>query len=284
MKKLALFAALFSFVFSTEALASETSGSGESSVESQGATEARPPHKKVKVQRRRAADSYRPVRPAPYRSRVIVHRPVVVSDPVVYHATPRNRVTKKQSSDEGGIAIGFRASGISTEGSKLNLASSENSTLGGVGFHVRGALDRHWAMEVAIDFLYSSTTLLDQTTVPLMISGIYSFVPKGPVRPYGLVGAGIHMTALEYYNGFRYDMVELAAQAGVGIDFRLSREFGIQLDLRFLGVYKNLDDEGDIYANCLLDLGAQNPFCASVSTEDKFNVGTQFMVGANWYF
>lgn len=291
MKTLAIVVSLATFFSGTLTQAAEATPATQAGEQSGSLKEgnsdssARPPHVRKKVVRRRPVHAYKPARPSGYRSRVIVHRPVVVRGPSVYVESSSRPVARRSYStrDEAGVGIGVRVSGIRVDGQKLNLDTVENATMGGVGLQVRGALDAHWSLEASVDWLYSDSGSMQQTTVPLMLSALYTFIPDGPIRPYGLFGAGLHLTALEYANGFRHDMVELAAQAGFGMDLRLADNFGLQLDLRFLGVYKNLDAEDEIYSDCVMTLGS-SPFCSAVSTEDKFNLGTQFMVGANWFF
>ncbi len=286
MKTLAIMLSLATFFAAPITWAAESTSKSETSAVGSDDANGRPKHVRKVVQRRRPVHVTNPVRPRSYRNRVIVHRPVVVRPAPVYVETgsyPSARRTNRSSGSEAGVGLGVRVSGIRVDGQKLNLDTVENATMGGVGLQVRGALDPHWALEASVDWLFADGTTMQQTTVPLMLSAVYTFIPDGPFRPYGLFGAGLHLTALEYANGFRHDMVELAAQAGVGLDLRLAQSFGLQFDLRFLGVYKNLDAEYEIYSDCLMTLGG-NPFCSGVSTEDKFNLGTQFMVGANWFF
>jgi len=290
MKTTALMLSLVMMSLSPAALGAESSSAKSNVSAAEEDSTQRPPHKNKKVKkanRRRPVQAYRPARPRGYRTRVIVNRPVYVRGPAVYHVEensyPTARRSSRSSGGEAGVGLGVRVSGVQVDGQKLNLDTVENATMGGIGLQVRGALDEHWSLEASVDWLYSDTGTVQQTTVPLMVSALYSFIPSGVFRPYGLFGAGIHLTALEYNVGYRYDMVELAAQAGFGIDLRLAENFGLQFDLRFLGIFKNLDDEQDIYTDCYYSMGA-GPFCSGVSTEDKFNLGTQFMVGANWYF
>lgn len=289
MKTTALMLSLVMMSMSSVALAAESSSSDNSVSASQDDASRRPPRKDRRVKkadRRRPVNAYRPVRPRGYRTRVIVNRPVVTTGPAVYYTEsyPAARQYNRRSSSRAGVGLGVRVSGVQVDGEKLNLDTVENATMGGIGLQVRGALDKNWSLEGSVDFLYADAGTMDQTTVPLMLSAIYTFIPEGVFRPYGLLGAGIHLTALEYDVGYRYDMVEFAAQAGFGIDLRLAESFGLQFDLRFLGIFKNLDDEQDIYSDCTYSMGYNSPFCSGVSTEDKFNLGTQFMVGANWYF
>lgn len=268
----------------------ESSGSGtKGQVSSEDQSERRkPPHKKKKVVRRRYVEAYRPARPAHYRSRVIVRRsPVVVhrTSPVYSHTTVyRDEPSDSGYSSEPEIGLGFRVSGVAVEGQKLNLDTMENATMGGVGFQVRGLLNDNVGLELSVDILGSQNDTLQQTTVPLMLSVLYYIIPDGAIRPYGLIGTGLQFSALEYENGFRYDFVEFAAQAGGGVEVRLADNFGLHADVRFLGIFTNLDPEANIYSECSATLGYNDPFCNKISADDGLNLGIQFMAGASIYF
>ncbi len=240
--------------------------------------------KKVVVVHRRPRHVVQPV--VVHKRRVVVHSgPPVVE--TVHHVPARRReVTHRQyvrrPVEDRMLGLGVRLSGVTVEGEKLNLATVENPTMGGLGLQVRGKVSRNVGLELATDVLYGQTDDMKQTTVPIMLSAMYYIVPEGKFKVYGLLGAGVHLTKLEYDKGFRHDLVEIAGQAGGGLELRLSRDFSLNADLRFLGLYMNISDTRAIETKCQGLSGAIT--CGGVKDADKFNAGAQFMVGANIYF
>jgi hypothetical protein len=179
------------------------------------------------------------------------------------------------------LGIGLRLSGVTVDGEKLNLATVENPTMGGLGLQFRGKVSSHVGLELAMDVLYGQTDDMRQTTVPVTLSALYYFIPRGTFKLYGLLGGGVHFTKLEYNFGMRHDLAEIAGQAGGGIELRLSRDFSINADMRFIGLYKNIDEMSSIQSKCISHTGMQ---CGGITDTDRFNVGAQFMAGANFYF
>jgi len=231
---------------------------------------------------------------------VVHHRHAVVvhSAPVVVHTTKVVPVHERRVVENHGyvaarrdedsmLGIGLRLSGTSVDGQQLNLATVENPSLWGAGVQVRGKVSESVGIEVGADWLSGQTDEMTQTSVPLMLSVMYYFIPDGGVRLYGLVGGGANFTTLEYNAGFRHDDVELAAQAGGGLELRLSPEFGLSADLRFMGLYKDMGSSTTLRNDCLSQVGGNTGFCNGLNNldpNDKLNVGAQFMVGANLYF
>jgi hypothetical protein len=246
-------------------------------------------HKQVLVKKRRHGHGptvvVSPV--IQHRRRVVVHSgPPVVE--VVNHVPARRRaVTHRQyqrrPAEDRMLGLGLRLSGIAVDGDKLNLASVENPTMGGLGLQIRGKLSKNVGLELAADVLYGQTDEMEQTTVPITLSAMYYLIPRGKFKLYGLVGGGVHLTKLEYARGFRHDLVEIAGQAGAGVELKLSDDFGINADLRFIGLYKNIGEEAPIESKCM-GLSGATISCNGVYNTDKFNAGAQFMVGANMYF
>jgi len=283
---------------STEDTASQTARADDQ-VESD-----KPPHKKVIIKKKKRKK----------RKRVVVHRrrarsgrhgPTYVVRPVVVHrkrvvvtsgppvvetvvAVPRRRTAvthrqvRRRPVEDKMLGVGIRLNGIAVEGEKLNLARVENPTMWGLGLQLRGKVSRRLGLEVAGDWLYGRTGDVAQTTIPISLSLMYYLVPRGKLKVYGLVGGGVHLTKLEYDRGDRHDLVEVGGQAGGGIELRLTRDFGLNADLRFLGMYKNIGEVETIENRCLKYSGPSQ--CGGVRDADKFDVGAQFMVGASLYF
>ncbi len=247
-------------------------------------------HKKVVVRGRRHGHHgprvvVRPV--VRHRRKVVVHSGPPVVETVRHVPARRRSVTHRQyvrrPVEDRLLGIGVRLSGVTVDGDKLNLASVENPTMGGLGLQIRGKLSRNVGLELATDVLYGQTDVMDQTTVPITLSAMYYLIPRGKFKLYGVLGGGVHLTKLEYHTGFRHDLVEIAGQAGAGMELRLSQDFGISADLRFIGLYKNIESESSIESKCM-GLSGATINCGGVKQTEKFNAGAQFMVGANMYF
>ncbi len=291
MKKTLINTLLFAFLFSGFASADELASQSQTKTLEIGQTDRAPRYKKSKrkkhktiVVRKRRPRHVTVVSPPRRRVVVVAGGPRVVRTVSTVPVRQQQRVYARRSTDEGRTGLGIRLSGVSVEGQKLNLSSMENPTMGGFGIQFRTQLSRHWGLEVSGDWLIGKSGDFTQTTVPIMLSGMFHFIPEGRFRLYGLFGAGVHLTKLEYQYGFRHDLVELAGQLGAGAEFRFSRHFGINADLRFLGLYKNVDSETTIFQECMSTSGGQSGFCNGINRDDKFNVGAQFMVGATFYF
>lgn len=186
------------------------------------------------------------------------------------------------------LGLGVRVSGIAFEGNKLNLSDIENPVMGGVGIQFRSKFTEHWGLELAADYLRGGDDNFVQWTVPVSLSAMFFLFPDSRINPYGLFGMGVHFTSLEYEGGlFTHDIVEVAGQLGAGVQVRLGTSFAVHVDLRFMGVYKNLSDEYSIRDDCARAVGSTRGFCAalgSMDTDDKFNLGLQFQAGATYFF
>ena len=231
---------------------------------------------------------------------VVYKKKVVHSSPVVVHHVTtvkkkRRRVSEgrhyrrhvSRPHEESMLGVGLRLSGVTVDGQKLNLATVENPTMWGAGLQLRGKVSPNVGLELAADVISGRAAEMNQTTVPLMLSMMYYVVPNGKMRLFGMLGGGVHLTKLEYDQGFRHDLVEIAGQAGGGLELRLSRDFAITSDLRFLGVYSNVGSTTTVQNDCVQSVGNQAGFCnglSSLNADDKFSMGAQFMVGANMYF
>lgn len=186
------------------------------------------------------------------------------------------------------LGLGVRVSGIAFEGTKLSLGDFENPVMGGVGLQFRAKFSRHWGLEVAADYLRGADGDFVQWTVPVTLSALVYFFPDSRIDLYGLFGGGVHFTSLEYEGGaFTHDLLELGGHVGAGVQIRITRNFAIQADLRFMGLYKNLDEEMAVRDDCLRSAGGETGFCSAMSrydSGDRFNLGLQFLAGATYYF
>lgn len=217
---------------------------------------------------------------APVTTVAVVPEETVVSRP--YYRRPPT-----QKSEDKMLGVGIRLLGATTEGEYLNLAAVENPTMWGLGLQLRGKVSPRIGLEFGVDYLSGDGGEMVQTTIPIMLSVMYHFFPRAVIRPHVLAGAGIHLTKLEYDNGFRYDTVQVAGQLGGGLELKLSDEFALSADLRFLGLYKNLGSQNSIERECIQatgNLASCSGAGGTINTDDQFSMGAQFMVGANLYF
>ncbi len=303
MKSIALAIAISFSLTALPALAADAVAGSEKQEVAKSESEKYPPHKKYYKKKRRR-----------HRGHVVVHGPRVVVKPVVVHkkrvvvhSSPvvvhhvttvkkkRRRVSEgrhyhrrvSRPHEESMLGVGLRLSGVTVDGQKLNLATVENPTMWGAGLQLRGKVSPNVGLELAADVISGRADEMNQTTVPLMLSLMYYVVPDGKMRLFGMLGGGVHLTKLEYDRGFRHDLVEVAGQAGGGLELRLSRDFAVTSDLRFLGVYSNVGSTTSLQNDCVQSVGNQAGFCnglSSLNSDDKFSMGAQFMVGANMYF
>ena len=228
-----------------------------------------------------------------YRRRVIVVRPpppppqrLVVVQPRPVQPAPR----REYQSDL--LGIGVRVSGIALDGQKLGLRDFENPAMGGVGVQLRSRVTKWFGLELSADFLFNNQQQegYKQRTIPVMLSGIVYLFPTSSINPYLLAGVGVHFTNLSYLDGaFEHNMLEFAAQAGLGVQVKFGRHFAIHADVRFVSVYKNLDSVTYVSNQCLSSKAAGRPgFCEGLSAlnpdEDKWNIGIQFGAGATYFF
>jgi Outer membrane protein beta-barrel domain len=294
---------LFAFAIPNTATAKEASNSKTTAAEmaedrprKKNKKKYRPAKKRrvIKKQRhsRRHARGYAQGRRryVPHRRTRVVVRAAPVRHVAVYseeRVTTRHYRRPPQQSEDKMLGIGIRLIGATTEGEYLNLATVENPTMGGFGLQLRGKVSPRIGIEFGLDYMVGDGGEMIQTTIPVMLSMMYNFFPRSAIRPYALVGAGIHLTKLEYDSGFRYDTIQFAGQLGGGLEFRLTQSFGISTDLRVLGLFKNLGSQTSVERECLSSSAGNTGFCTSggrINTDDQFSMGAQFMVGANLYF
>jgi len=208
--------------------------------------------------------------------------------PVYYEPPAPAQPLTPSEADQLLLGIGIRVSGIAFEGYKLHISDLENPVMGGVGLQFRSKFSRHWGLELAADYLRGADDNFVQWTIPVTLSAMFFLFPDSRINPYGLFGGGVFFTRMEYQDGlFEHDIIEAAGLLGAGVQVRLGDSFAIHADLRFMGVWKNLDDEVTIRSECLSAVGSQRGFCnnlSSLDTDDKFNAGLQFQAGATYFF
>ena len=173
-------------------------------------------------------------------------------------------------------------------GVKVGLDSQENPVMGGAGILLKAKLDHNWGFELSLDAMTGAGKDFQQTTVPVMGSLTYNFMPGARIQPYALAGLGANLTTLEYLDGkYKANIAEFAGQVGAGVEIFLTPTMSIQGDLRAQTVIKNLETQGQIREDCLSSAGGKTGFCDglnTVNTSDKLNLGVTAHVGANLYF
>jgi hypothetical protein len=225
------------------------------------------------------------------RTVVIKERPTRV---VVRESRPRTVVVRKAPrsvetlSTNQLLGVGLRASTSALGGTKLGLDSNENPVMGGAGVLLKAKLDHHWGFELSLDAMSGVGDDFQQTTVPVMGSLTYNFMPESRIQPYALAGLGANLTTLEYLDGqFKYNMAEFAGQVGAGVEVFLTPTLSVQGDIRAQTVIKNLETQGQMREDCLSTAGGKTGFCDglnSVNANDKLNLGVTAHIGANIYF
>lgn len=227
------------------------------------------------------------VRPAPVY--VVEEAPPEPAVTVVRRPEPAREAKRRQPVDDSMFGLGIRLSGATLDGEKLGLSSAENPTMGGFGLDLRYRFNGSgFGLELSADLLGASADDFDQTTIPVMASMTYHFFRHSRLQPYALLGVGVHFTELSYLNGrYKYDMSELAGQAGVGLEVFITRHLSLNADVRFQTIFKDLDTQASIRTDCLHQVGDQVGFCDGIhgaDPEDKMNLGVQLQAGATWYF
>lgn len=228
----------------------------------------------------------------PPRYRVIHKRKVVV----VHQDRPVRRRKlvvvnpPQQEHPNDMLGIGLRVSGTGLDGQKIGLSDFENPGMVGFGVQLRSKVSEHWGLELSADYLTSTEedSGFGQTSIPVMLSGMFFLFPDTPINPYALAGAGVNFTKLSYMDGmFEHHILEVAGQLGAGVQVKLGRRFAIHADLRFLTVYKNLGSTTEVSNACLQSKAGTTGYCnglKNLDPEDKFNIGAQFQAGATYYF
>ncbi|MCA9514609.1 MAG: porin family protein [Myxococcales bacterium] len=227
------------------------------------------------------------VRPAPVY--VVEEPPPEPAVTVVRRPEPAVVAKPRQRRDDSMFGLGVRLSGATLDGEKLGLSSAENPTMGGFGIDLRYRFNGSGlGIELSGDLLAASADDFDQTTIPVMASLTYHLFRHSRLQPYGLIGVGVHFTELSYLDGrYKYDMSELAGQAGLGLEVFITRHLSLNADVRFQTVFKDLDTQASIRTDCLHQVGDQVGFCDGIhgaDPNDKMNLGVQLHAGATWYF
>lgn len=96
----------------------------------------------------------------------------------------------------------------------------------------------HFALDVGAGLYFGNDyNDLERTEVPLTVDALFFFNPQHRFQFYALVGVGGSISHAEGVNRFTLDNVSrdyghLGAQAGLGIEWRISRLFALNFDVR----------------------------------------------------
>ena len=197
---------------------------------------------------------------------------------VIYVERDRPRSTKR-----GNTYVTLRALGLGMGGEKLGLSPYENSSVGGLGFGIRGMVDRSWGVEFAVDFLGGGQLDFSQRQVPLQLSFLHYFMPRSKVRPYVVGGGGVQFTTLSYANGaYGFEMTEVINHLGVGAMVKLGSRLSLSTDLRATSTWATLNKTLVLGEECAATgVCPETPFTVA---GDRFNLGVQFMAGFSYNF
>ena len=199
-------------------------------------------------------------------------------------------VTGAQTSElpdfTGSLAVGLRVTAAEPAGTNLGLSTANQPILAGAGLQLRGRLTPRLGTEVTLDVLEGEVGTMVQTTVPLMAAAVYYPLPQSRIQPYGLLGAGVHLSTLSSGgSAFQRDVTELAGQVGAGLEVFLSRHLSLHADLRGHGVVVDSTVRGRMASECALETGSTGGMCAQLSDgAHKITLGGQVTLGTSVYF
>jgi len=226
-----------------------------------------------RLKRRRSGAQHPSRRP---RQRV-ERRPAV---PPAFHRRKRSPVLAPS------LSVGVRLSTVTAAGPPGELSDAIAPVLTGAGFQLRGRLTPHLGTEFTLDTLWSEGREMVQTSTPLMLAVSYHLAPHRRIQPYGLVGAGVHVTNLSFPPArFHKDAVEFAMQVGAGLEVFLSRALSLHADLRGYGVVIDPQVRGPMEAQCME--ATSDPSCGRLDSPDigdKVTPGVHLSLGASFHF
>ena len=203
---------------------------------------------------------------------------------VVYEEEPEVvYVKKKRKRSNLDSAFSIRGVGVSNWGNKLGLSEYENGALGGIGFAMRGMVDRYWGVEFAVDFLGGGQLDFYQSQVPLQLSFAHYFVPHSVVRPFIIAGGGLQFTSLDYANGlYGFDMTEVTNHLGGGALVKLGSRLAVSTEMRMVSTWATLSNTLELSESCAAAGVCPNE--TLVTNGDRLNLGAQFTVSFSYLF
>ncbi len=191
-----------------------------------------------------------------------------VSRPAVVEHTPRAPL----------FSAGLRFAALTLGNTDLRYETFDGDSLVGVGVYLRAKVDKHFGVEVSSDVLGTDNADFEQFTVPVMVGLTAHLFPENVLDIYGIAGAGLHFTTINYATGVcnrcleRY--MQLAGQLGGGIELNLGA-LELLLDLRYVMTQARPEREENI--RTALGLADQND-------PDALTHGLQFTLGLGGNF
>ncbi|MBL8602962.1 MAG: outer membrane beta-barrel protein [Myxococcales bacterium] len=205
-----------------------------------------------------------PPPPMPAAPVVIVQAP---PPPPVYYAPPPPPPTRMVVVTQPEVAYttttyqtygfaGRQQLGFGVFGAGLALGERESSRgagMGGVGANMRFRYSPHFATELAIAAVagrdYNGD---DRAEVPLTVSQLFYFNPQNRLQLYALVGLGGSFAGVTYTDASARERGRdnaaygyFGAQAGLGLEWQLSRNFSLFGDFRGF-IRTRVDNEVEI--------------------------------------
>ncbi|MEC9072999.1 MAG: hypothetical protein VX938_11485, partial [Myxococcota bacterium] len=110
--------------------------------------------------------------------------------------------------------------------------------------------------------------------------------PDSRLQPYGLLGAGVHLSTLSADRAsFQGEVTEFAGQIGAGLEVFLSDYLSLHADVRGHGVVIDSAVRGQMASDCAQETGSAGGICAPLSDgADKVTLGAQVTFGSSFYF
>jgi hypothetical protein len=215
--------------------------------------------------------------PAPTRPTVVV----VNGAPPAYQYTPRRTV---QRPSEWGLNLHLEGEPIAGKG------AASNAGMGGLGFGVRYRPSPYAAIEPDLDFVTGTDYNGDHRgEVGFTLNALIFVNPKSRVQLYFPIGFGwswAHVDTNEFGDavsqntyssyGAQKDYAYFGGQAGIGLEFRITKHFALSTDLRG-------------FVRGRVDSGAQGPnpnyeFTSSDGQHTNTSGGAIVNAGMTFYF
>ena len=161
---------------------------------------------------------------------------------------------------------------------RVGTTLSDNVQMAGVGGALRLRPNPHFAVDLGTG-IYAGTDANDQDRVeiPITVDGLYFINPQNALQAYLLAGVGVSTARTEGMdpntgNMDERHMVHIGAQAGAGVEWRLSRSLALNADVRGFIRQRVNQDERPEFIN------------AETGQETDTSAGAVATLGATLYF
>jgi hypothetical protein len=171
-------------------------------------------------------------RPAPPPPPPRVHAP---PPPPTYEPPPPAMPPKRPRSEWG---LNLRL-----DGALMGDKAAQGAGMGGLGFSLRARPTPHFALDFGLDFI-GGTDWQGQkrSEVPFAVNAMLFVNPKSKAQVYFLGGLGWSSATVAVAPGDNEHFGYFGVQGGVGIEFRVSRTVGIDID--GIGFVRGRTDSG----------------------------------------